>query len=91
MTTVTFLTCKRHQMAEIQVNGEQLYVGNYWDYHPGCHGIPYLCTPESHPVLAYVKPNWRGPRALLSEVVRILKEQGHAVAVEEGPYVNEWC
>jgi hypothetical protein len=26
-------------MAEVYVNGKQVYLGNYWDYHNGCHGI----------------------------------------------------
>lgn len=26
------------EMAELVVNGKVVYVGNYWDFHPGCFG-----------------------------------------------------
>lgn len=27
------------KMAEVYVNGKCVYLGNYWDYHNGCHGV----------------------------------------------------
>ena len=26
------------EMAEVSLNGECLMMGNFWDFHPGCHG-----------------------------------------------------
>lgn len=25
-------------MAQIRMDGKQMFLGNYWDFHPGCHG-----------------------------------------------------
>lgn len=27
------------EMASVHLNGECVMSGNYWDFHPGCHGI----------------------------------------------------
>ena len=27
------------EMAELYLNDECIMSGNYWDFHPGCHGI----------------------------------------------------
>lgn len=26
-------------MAEVEVNGKCIMMGNFWDFHPGCHGF----------------------------------------------------
>ncbi len=27
------------KMAEVRVNNKVVMLGNFWDFHPGCHGI----------------------------------------------------
>ena len=27
------------EMAQVKVNGKVIMVGNFWDFHPGCHGF----------------------------------------------------
>lgn len=29
---------KPYEMARVKLNGEIIFLGNFWDYHPGCHG-----------------------------------------------------
>lgn len=81
--TVTILTDGGCDMAEIRISGQTIYSGNFWDYHPGCHGVPYLYSKtdedEFHRILARVKPDWRGYRTLADEIVRILQEDGFKV------------
>lgn len=81
--TVTLLTDGGCDMAEIRIGGKAIYVGNFWDYHPGCHGVPYgyrtTDDDEFHCILARVNPQWRGHRMLVDEIVRILSEDGFKV------------
>lgn len=39
-------SCK---MAKVSVNGQCIMMGNYWDFHPGCHGfkLPEFSSPSS--------------------------------------------
>lgn len=30
---------KSCEMAQVSLNGEIVMSGNFWDFHPGCHGI----------------------------------------------------
>lgn len=37
------------EMACVSVNGQCIMMGNYWDFHPGCHGLklPEFSSPSS--------------------------------------------
>jgi len=32
-----------HDMARVTVNGEEIFLGNFWDFHPGCYGTKFRC------------------------------------------------
>lgn len=44
-------SCK---MAQVKVNGKLVMVGNFWDFHPGCHGFYGLPSFSGHDSLAQV-------------------------------------
>jgi hypothetical protein len=75
-------------MAKIEVDGENIYEGNFWDFHPGCHGVPYLYDKNDPDqwLLASVKENWKGRRSLFLEIERILTEGGFGVESGEENY-----
>lgn len=37
--TILVKTDSLCEMAEVWLNGELVMSGNFWDFHPGCHGI----------------------------------------------------
>lgn len=37
--TIKIRTDHSCDMAEVWVNERCVYMGNFWDYYPGCHGI----------------------------------------------------
>lgn len=39
MNTITISTDESCEMAMVDLNGECIMMGNYWDFHPNCHGI----------------------------------------------------
>lgn len=49
------------EMASVFLNGKELMMGNYWDFHPGCHGGALR-------VLGYITGNtsWQGVTGLIS-------------------------
>lgn len=49
------------EMARVSINGEWLMQGNYWDFHPGCHGG---LTRR----LAKTAFEWRGVEGLVAAV-----------------------
>lgn len=62
------------EMAKIEVNGKNLYEGNYWDFHPGCHGL---------------KLDFENRDELVRVVVNGLVDAGYEVAESEQTYVYE--
>ena len=39
ITIIKVLTDPACEMAAVYLNDELVMEGNYWDFHPGCHGI----------------------------------------------------
>lgn len=39
MNTITIRTDEACEMACVELNGERIMMGNFWDFHPNCHGI----------------------------------------------------
>lgn len=42
------------EMAQVKVNGKVIMVGNFWDFHPGCHGFNGLPSFHGYNSLANV-------------------------------------
>ena len=61
------------EMAIVLVDGDCVMEGNYWDFHPGCHGID-----------AY--GDFRGVDDLVKKVKRKLLSDGHDVVVDTIQY-----
>lgn len=40
------------EMAYVELNGECVMMGNYWDFHPNCHGIREYGDFQSYAQLA---------------------------------------
>lgn len=47
--TITEKSDASCRMAEVLVNGKSIMLGNYHDFHPGCHGLdlPNFASPSS--------------------------------------------
>lgn len=47
--TITERSDASCRMAEVMVNGQSIMLGNYHDFHPGCHGLdlPNFASPSS--------------------------------------------
>ena len=56
------------QAAELRLNGEPLFMGNFWDFHPHCHGGALR-------ILAYLYGNWKGPESLIRIIERYASDQ----------------
>ena len=41
-----------YEMACVKLNGECVMMGNYWDFHPNCHGIHEYGDFQSYAQLA---------------------------------------
>lgn len=37
--TITMQVDRTCEMAKVSLNGKLIMEGNFWDFHPGCHGI----------------------------------------------------
>lgn len=55
----------RCQMAQVRVNGQVIMLGNFWDFHPECHGFDL--------------PRFHGADDLARLLTQGLTTAGHAV------------
>jgi len=55
------------EMACVSVNGTCIMMGNYWDFHPGCHGLKL--------------PDFSSPSSLVSLFNNALKSEGKEVNI----------
>jgi len=63
------------EMAEVQLNGQQVFLGNYWDYHPGCHGN-----------IMPAKYQWDGREGFVNALTLYIKDRGKKVSVKRKEY-----
>ena len=61
------------EMAEVELNGENVFTGNFLDYHQGCYG-PIL--PEEY--------EWEGRSGFVNALARYIRDLGKKVSVEKG-------
>jgi len=65
-------------MAEVELNGENVFTGNFWDYHPECQGN---VMPEKY--------NWNGRQGFVAALKLYVEDNGGEVTVREEPYKFE--
>lgn len=39
--TITLHVYHPHKMAEVKQGKHSIFLGNFWDFHPGCHGTKF--------------------------------------------------
>lgn len=59
---------KSCDMAFVQLNKKTILLGNFWDFHPGCHGHTFA---------------FRGYEDLVNQIKQYLESTGASVTVEE--------
>lgn len=69
------------EMAEIWIGKSQEFVGNFWDYHPGCHGTKFKIKGKT----LDVGKDWKGPHSLAYLLANLI---GTSVKVEK--IETEW-
>ena len=62
-------------MAEVELNGENIFTGNFWDYHPGCHGN---ILPENY--------EWDGREGFVESLRSYIINLGEKVVIETKDY-----
>jgi len=65
-------------MAEVHLNGEEVFLGNYGDFHPECQGN---ILPEKY--------QWQGRSGLVNALQTYITDCGKKVTVEEQGYSYE--
>jgi len=70
---ITIKVDRSCSMAEVLLNGELVMMGNYWDFHPGCHGITEY-------------GDFRGHKGLANSIAVSLQKNGDTVRIEETTY-----
>lgn len=65
------------EMARVSVDGKGIMEGNFWDFHPGCHGINEYGDFEGHDDLA-------------SSVGASLRKNGYSVETVRESYKYEY-
>ncbi|WP_431785855.1 hypothetical protein [Paenibacillus lactis] len=65
---IKVLVDKSCSMASVEVNGKCLMMGNFWDFHNGCHGMNDI-------------PSFRGYNSLVQLIEKYISSQGKSVEV----------
>jgi hypothetical protein len=73
-------------MAKVTVNEKYFFEGNYWDFHPGCHGP--IDIKVGNKVIA-VLDDFHGPLDFMQQVVEAYKNNGYTVKDEYHSYTYE--
>ncbi len=60
------------EMAEVDLNGENVFMGNFWDYHPGCYGH-----------ILSKKYDWEGISGFVNALARYIQDRGKKVTVRK--------
>jgi hypothetical protein len=63
------------EMAEVELNGKNIFTGNFWDYHTGCYG----------PILPK-KYDWEGRSSFVNALARYIQDLGKKVSVKKKQY-----
>lgn len=63
------------EMAEVYLNGEEIFTGNFWDYHRGCHGN-----------ILPLKYEWETRSGLVNALARYVQDKGKKVIVRKKKY-----
>ena len=81
LTPVVLKLWPSNEMAEIWHGQDNLFCGNLWDYHPGCHGSKFNLGGTS----VDLGSHWRGCQSLASLMANAL---GTKVVVKT--YKRDW-
>ena len=60
MNTITIRTDEDSEMACVELNDKCVMMGNFWDFHPNCHGIHEYGEFSSYTSLAVAIQNKMG-------------------------------
>ena len=63
------------EMAEVDLNGTNIFTGNYWDYHPGCQGN---VVPKKY--------KWNGREEFVNSLKQYIEDLGKKVKIKEKKY-----
>ncbi|MEK6830149.1 MAG: hypothetical protein AABY15_08600, partial [Nanoarchaeota archaeon] len=63
------------EMAEVELNGTNVFTGNFWDYHPGCCGN---VMPKKY--------EWEGRSGFVNALARYIQDLGKKVSVRKKKY-----
>ena len=77
MNVILVKVDKSCDMAEVLLNGECIMDGNFWDFHPGCHGINEYGDFNSHYELA-------------KKIGETLTKEGKEFTIVKEEYVYEY-
>lgn len=61
------------EMAKVKLNKAWIMEGNYWDFHPGCHGINTY-------------GDFKGPDGLATAIASYLQKKGETVEIKRTTY-----
>lgn len=74
--TIVLQVYRPHRMAKVLQGKTTLFLGNFWDFHPGCHGTIFRLEDGTEIEI----PNFYGPRNFAEIVARRI---GGKVKVKE--------